>query len=268
MNRFLRGLKNNKGVTLVEIMIVSALLMGLALVVMNITKIGLKSSVDLDNRQESRDVKDQIYLATQNMNCGLAPTGENLIDKNIILDDTDSAQVVVSKLFLGNSAANSITAGSDYGNFKIPASSEEPIVILPPRDQQPYIKSLDDTPVTGKTSGGYYKVGEYTLAELRMKISPINSLSKTQKIIPLYFLVFLKIDGTNKITDCKSLSNLANARDACLSMNEEDGKIEYEWIQEDLKCSVTLFNEMAEGVNGTLDFDDPGAGIIDPGYIL
>ncbi len=268
MNRFLLGFKNNKGVTLVEIMIASALLGGLALIVMNITKIGLKSSVDLDNRQESRDVKDQIYLATQNANCGLAPTGEDLIDKNIILDDTDSNQVVVPKLFLGNGDVNAIAAGSTYGSFKIPPSAESPIIILPPRDELPYVKSLDDTPDTGKTSGGYYKVGEYTLAELRMKILPTNSLSNGKKTIPFYFLVFLKVDGDKKITDCRSLSNIANARDACLSMNEEDGKIEYEWITEDLKCSVTLSNEMAEGVNGTLDFDDPGVGIIDPNYVL
>lgn len=264
-------IQNDQGISLVEVMVASGLMIAISVGVMTFMQSGYKTSKELEVRQASRDIRDQLYLAVQKNYCGLAQDPAELKDKGIVIpiNDKNAGPKEIAELYMGPVV---LSKGKEYGDFFI--AKDKPITITAPRKDQPFVETLSTGSDT-LTEGGYYKIGQYVLAEMHIRINSKSAIAN-KKIIPFHFMIFLRLDDDNKIIDCKSFTDLAHAKEACQSMEDagdnENAFIGYEWLQDELKCKVTItIKNKEEVVEEAEQIDSLAAnsqGKVNPNFVL
>lgn len=243
----MKMLSNQKGLGLLEVIIAAGLLSVVAYGIMQMTSLGFKSSADLDSRQEMRDLRDEFYLAIKSSGCGLVADGQTFQDADIGLDVTSASKINLSHLY--SRYGQEFIAGQKYGTVAI--KTTEPFIFAPPSKNSPFTEHL---PVSAKTAGGYYSVGDGYLGEITINLS--KSASAGQGVMPMRFLTLVEVDADKKISSCKSLAELSDAKEACNSMRSGDNKLEFEWSDADAKCLVTTLSESPS--DGVMSFNEQG----------
>jgi len=216
-----------RGFTLVELMIVAGAMAGLALVTMNIFKQGIKTSTDLNIRQEARELRDQFNVAVSSGSCGLI-NPENATSTFPVVDVTVPTVTTLGSLF---TKQGQFSAGTLFGKLKI-----QSIKIGPPDLQSSPL--LADCPLTvgAVTNGGYCELG-YKAATTTPTAAPaihtnnyaaeitvnlVKPRAAGGGILPLKFLTVLTINPTTKIiTGCKSIASISSAEETCRAIGAE-----------------------------------------------
>lgn len=239
--------RNQSGLSMVEIIMGAGLLAGLSLGLSKLFESGYKNSSNLTQKQEIRDLRDEFNVAIRKNACGLLPptadgeTPITLKERNIKVDVESGEPVLITTLY--GRQGQSITAGSKYG--KITVADTNPIKITGLARKSPLTEGL---PSAAKTSGNYYAMDNYFLGELSIQLSKSKGAGGGNEKIS--FITMLTIDPISKtLTNCKSLTELSAAKDNCNSMSNEQGKIVFEWDDENFTCVVSITdNSSGDGV--------------------
>lgn len=242
---------NERGFTLVEVLIATACVAGLSLVVMNLYKQGIKNSADLDNRQELRDLRDQFNMAIKSGSCGLIDS--NLDFKTapkISLNTNSSNPKILKSLFSLN---HEFKASHNIGHFKI--MDTNPFSIVPAPETSPMLVDCD------KKGGAYCVVEKDVYAvDIVIALKKPNITGAGQ--LNLKFMALVKLDASKNISECNSINEISSAKENCEAM--ESDVADYNWNDDTLTCEVVAKDEGAAS-DGTLSLDDQGD--IDKKYI-
>jgi hypothetical protein len=231
------NLNNQKGVSIIEALMGLGILGAMALGFSQMFSDGYKRSADLTQKQEARDLKDELNVAVKRNACGLlAPaTATNptplVTDLNLVVDVTSSGPVILPALygFLGQK----FESGNKYGRLTI--ANNNPFIIRGLSRNSPLTQGLS---AAAKTAGNYYLLGDEYLGEIQVKLNKSKGSGSGTETIT--FIAYLKIDPvTNILTDCKSVSEISSLKDTCNGMAEGDN-INFVWDENTMSCSVTV----------------------------
>lgn len=242
--------KHNKGFTLIEILIATALMSGLAMGMMTIYQNSFKQESKLFVKQESRALFDELALTFINgPTCGVFD-----ITKVGSLDPKSLAEIEIKDGLVG-SQGKLINQKSSYKYGRLLLSANAPIA-FGPLNNLDHMADLNGTvsELLAKEVGSYIQISasdNYT-AELRVKMKkPVSADSKQGDMI-LRFPVVLTIDSANgnKITNCRSIPEIKHAQEACNAIASVSAT--GTWDPDTFQCELDIANQDSASNTGGL----------------
>lgn len=240
-------MQNERGFTLVEVIIAAAALGIISLGFMKMFTNSYNTEKDLSNRATFREFHEEIRLLLVGSQCGLKDNPSESF-KNPIVDITKNTPNEIIELV--GPQGQIINNGRQYGKLKVSADDGPSISLAPAVRQGPYTSNLT------KNAGGYYilpATANTYIGEIRVHFQSIAG-EGPKEFISRHMAQF-RVNSANQIEHCQTLPDADLAAQFCNAV--EGGNITGAWDNIESKCKLN-FNQYNSQANMILDYNDPG----------
>lgn len=242
-------MNNERGFTLVEVIIAAAALGIISLGFMKMFSNSYNTEKDLTNRATFREFHEEIRLLLVGSQCGLKDNpSESFKNPTINLTASTPNEIVE----LTGPQGQIINDGRVYGKLKIGTDDGPSISLAPAVRQGPYTSNLT------KNSGGYYILpasADTYIGEIRVHFQSLGGAEGGGKEFVSRHMAQFRLNSANEIVHCQTLPDADIAAQFCNSV--EGGNITGTWDTAETKCKLN-YNQYNAQANVILDYNDPG----------
>ena len=262
---------NQKGMTLVEVLIVAAIMGVLSIGFATIFSNAFKNEANLSAKQATREFRDELEYGIANYNCGLPSSFfVNPDTKKLLHDIKANVEIPIAVPFVGPRQSN-IEVGTKYDKMTVVATAIGPF--LPALNMQfaslifPNPALLDNAAYRQIMADQPYYSAEIRITLEKQQTQGASGEQKAKEYVISRHFIILTVDNVTdkQIIGCQSYRYISDAKSLCLNTVINGSAGTWNELGDTYDPESRLFtclHEVAkegDAVDNYLEHDDPGS---------